>query len=305
MLNFNTNNYNASLNTSNTQNTSTPSTNSGTNTFNSSCAFSVNQQMMSMLLNLIQLLVQNLMNNGTQQNPNMGAGTTGTGTTGTGTTGTGTTGTGTTGTGSNSNISANGKIWGDPHFVDADGGNYDVQGSAGKTYNILSDKGLQVNAEFKKYGNATATAMGEVGITMGKDQVEIDSAGKLMINGEAKQDGAYQVNGNTVEKHGDKVSVQTAEYKISSTIENSYINLSFSSSNVMSDGVDPHGLWGQTADGDGVARNGDTGSGAQGGGAIEKLDGTISAKGDKTTVNLYEVGGLFDTQFANFYRFDK
>ena len=189
--------------------------------------------------------------------------------------------------------------------MDADGGNYDVQGSAGKTYNILSDKGLQVNAEFKKYGNATATAMGEVGITMGKDQVEIDSAGKLMINGEAKQDGAYQVNGNTVEKHGDKVSVQTAEYKISSTIENSYINLSFSSSNVMSDGVDPHGLWGQTADGDGVARNGDTGSGAQGGGAIEKLDGTISAKGDKTTVNLYEVGGLFDTQFANFNRFDK
>ena len=189
--------------------------------------------------------------------------------------------------------------------MDADGGKYDVQGSAGKTYNILSDKGLQVNAEFKKYGNATATAMGEVGITMGKDQVAIDSAGKLMINGEAKQDGTYQVNGNTVEKHGDKVSVQTAEYKISSTIENSYINLGFSSSNVMSDGVDPHGLWGQTADGDGVARNGDMGSGAQGGGAIEKLDGTISAKGDKTTVNLYEVGGLFDTQFANFNRFDK
>ena len=70
MLSLNTNNYSSSLNTSNTQNTSTPSTNSGTNTFNSSCAFSVNQQMMSMLLNLIQLLVQNLKKKKTPQNPN-------------------------------------------------------------------------------------------------------------------------------------------------------------------------------------------------------------------------------------------
>jgi hypothetical protein len=141
---------------------------------------------------------------------------------------------------------------------------------------------------------------------MGHDQVEIDDSGELLINGQTKNDGTYTVDGNIVKKQGNDVSVQTSEYKIDANIKKgSNIDLGFSSSNVMSDGVDPHGLWGQTVDGDGIARNGDTGSGAQGGGAIEKLDGTISAKGDKTTVNLYEVGGLFDTQFTNFNQFGK
>ena len=56
-------------------------------------------------------------------------------------------------------------------------------------------------------------------------------------------------------------------------------------------------------DGDGKARDGDRGAGAQGGGALEAKDGGMSQRGDTGTVDLYGVGGLFDTSFGNFNRF--
>ncbi|MEZ5840555.1 MAG: hypothetical protein R3D02_09020 [Hyphomicrobiales bacterium] len=193
-------------------------------------------------------------------------------------------------------------IWGDPHFVGAEGGKYDVQGEAGKTYNILSDQGVQVNATFQAYGSNGATTMGEMGITVGSDQVLIGKNGAVSVNGEAyTADGTY--NDGLVTKAGTKITVASDEYKmeVNST---SYLNINFSSTNVNADGVMPHGLWGQSADGDGVARNGDTGAGAQGGGAIEDADGNMTAAGDKDAVKSYEVGGLFDTSFEAHNKFE-
>ena len=126
----------------------------------------------------------------------------------------------------------------------------------------------------------------------------------LSINGQAQKDGTYDVDGGSVTKKGKTVTLKTAEYDIAVKSTGTYLNVDFKSDNVAADNVMPHGLWGQTADGDGKARTGDKGAGAQGGGVIEKLDGTISAKGDKTTVQLYEVADLFDVNFANFNRFN-
>lgn len=196
------------------------------------------------------------------------------------------------------------RVWGDPHFVGAEGGKYDVQGQAGKTYNILSDSGLQLNSTFASHGKSGATVMGEMGATMGSDQVHVGKDGSLSINGETKTDGTYQLNSGTVTKSGKTVTLKSAEYDVAIKSTGSYLNVDFKSDNVATDGVMPHGLWGQSADGDGKARNGDKGAGAQGGGAIEKLDGSLSAKGDKETVKLYETNGLFDTGFANFNQFN-
>ena len=147
--------------------------------------------------------------------------------------------------------------------------------------------------------------MGDIGLTLGNDKVSFNADGALSINGEAKEDGSY-LNG-AITKEGDQVKVNHGEYQLTlDRVENArgdYLNMAYSSDNVATDGVMPHGIWGQTADGDGQARNGDKGKGAQGGGAIEGLDGEITESGDKTTVTHYEVGGLFDTNFANFNRF--
>ena len=138
---------------------------------------------------------------------------------------------------------------------------------------------------------------------MGKDQVKINATGALTINGEAKKDGTYQVDGGQVTKKGNLITLQDQEHAVTVSAQSGYLDLGFKSTNVNADGVMPHGLWGQTADGDTKVRTGDQGANAQGGGVIEKLDGTISARGDKTTVSLYEVANVFDTNFANFNRF--
>lgn len=67
-----------------------------------------------------------------------------------------------------------GSTWGDPHFVGADDEKYDVHGEAGKTYNLLTDKGIQYNAKFEKYNGAATvegvqpTIISEAGITIGE-----------------------------------------------------------------------------------------------------------------------------------------
>lgn len=192
-------------------------------------------------------------------------------------------------------------IWGDPHFVGADGGKYDVHGEAGKTYNILSDQDFQMNSLFRGAGNGV-TFMSVVGFTLGTDQISVAEGGEVKVNGQVVGEGEH-LNG-VVTKEGREVTIKHGEYEIVlDTGTNDGLYVDFKSQNVAADGVMPHGLWGQTADGDGEARNGDQGSDAQGGGVIERTDGTITESGDKTTVQAYEVSGLFDTNFTNFNRF--
>ncbi|MEM6941351.1 MAG: VWD domain-containing protein [Pseudomonadota bacterium] len=206
-----------------------------------------------------------------------------------------------------------GRIWGDPHFVGADGGKYDVQGEAGKTYNILSDKGVQMNATFKAWNNPGTTVVETVGLTVGDKQIQINKDGSMVLDGKhiaAGKEGSYLGGTVTVNHKGD-ITVHAGEYDItfndfrSNAKAGAWINnIKLSSDDAVSDKVLPDGLWGTTVDGDGKARDGDRGKGTQGGGAIEDLHGNITARGDKTTVKEYEVSGLFDTTFKNFNQFD-
>lgn len=195
------------------------------------------------------------------------------------------------------------RVWGDPHFVGAEGGKYDVQGEDGKIYNMLSDQGVQINGRFGAYKDKGATVIKEVGITHGNDFVTVGLKGALNINGEEiTKDGTY-LDG-AITKKGNVINFKSDEYDIDVKTNNSHINMDFGSGNVVADGVLPHGLWGQTADGDGEARSGDRGAGAQGGGAIEDADGNITERGDKETVTIYEVASLDDTSFDNHNKFN-
>jgi hypothetical protein len=125
----------------------------------------------------------------------------------------------------------------------------------------------------------------------------------LNINGEdIAKDGTY-LDG-VITKKGNVINFKSDEYDIDVKTNSSHINMDFGSDNVVADGVLPHGLWGQTADGDGEARSGDRGAGAQGGGAIEDTDGNITERGDKETVTIYEVASLDDTRFDNHNKFN-
>lgn len=178
-------------------------------------------------------------------------------------------------------IAGKGRIWGDPHFIGADGGKYDVQGEAGKTYNLLSDKGFQMNGRFDAWGSGGATVVGEVGINADGDQVTVKGNGDVLVNGMAVEKGerVELANGGFVENNGNKVKVESGEWKVDFQVQRGFLNMDVSTDNAVADGVKPHGLLGQTFDGDGEARNGDKGRGAQGGGAIEGLFGDISDKG--------------------------
>lgn len=184
-----------------------------------------------------------------------------------------------------------GKIWGDPHFVGGDGGKYDVQGQAGKTYNLLSDRGLQFNGTFGAWGNGGATVVKDTSINVagpyGQSQVKFGGDGKASVNGQQLQDGqtVRLADGGTATLKGNKLTVKTAEgYEIVQENKGGYINadVKTGANGVAADGVMPHGLLGQTFDADNKARNGKTGAGAQGEGAI---DGNVRD---------YEVNGLND-----------
>ncbi|MGL4728534.1 MAG: hypothetical protein ACRCWO_07240 [Bosea sp. (in: a-proteobacteria)] len=202
-------------------------------------------------------------------------------------------------------VSGNGQGWGDPHFVGADGEKYDVQGEAGKTYNLLSDRGFQVNADFSTYAG-NMNVMTKLGVTAKGNQIEIGTNAALTINGQTyEQDGAY-LDG-MVTRNGGKVTVKTDEYTVAAS-GGSYLDVTFSGQNVQRDGVMPTGIWGVTLDGDGKPRlsggaYGTEGGSMQGGGVLEKADGSISDKDDVSTYKEYEVTNLMDLMFPSHNRY--
>ena len=199
-------------------------------------------------------------------------------------------------------IHENAQIWGDPHFVGADGGKFDLHGEAGNIYNILSDRNLQLNAEFIDWPNGT-TVIGRSGITIGEDQIEIYKDGSFSVNGTTYTDNGIYLD-DIIEKADNRVFVRSGEYDLEFLTKGSHMDIHFDSENVVKDNILPQGLWGGTVDGDGIAREGDKGTNAQGGGGILKLDGTIAPAGDTETVKLYELDNLFNTDFENFNRFN-
>ncbi|MGE0201467.1 MAG: hypothetical protein AB7P76_10920, partial [Candidatus Melainabacteria bacterium] len=203
-----------------------------------------------------------------------------------------------------------GGYWGDPHFTGFDGEKYDVHGVAGNTYNILSDKDVQYNARFDAWGNQGATAIGQAGIRVGSDMLVFDAkTGVASLNSQTLKTGdkaALSAAGSSFAFNGNNLNVVTSEYTIDLTREN---NDHFQSNvilngNPLADGVNPHGILGQTADGNGVARDGNgwfhenglVAAKEQGGGVLDKVnaDGSITtaAKDDSTVSAQYQVSSI-------------
>lgn len=213
---------------------------------------------------------------------------------------------------------ADGLIWGDPHFRGDDGGFYDVQGEAGRVYNLLSDSDLQLNARFIFWQGEVAdgTVLGELGLTMGNDQLQVDLDG-AQLNGNDLEIGTTQTVKGSVTYDGTVTTVDSGDYILTMTRQDGMFALRIKVVDPFSDYVAPHGLWGQTVDADSEARNGDFYKdnydyGLQGGGALDKVDadGSIvrSERGDMTAYQLYETAGLFSTdalyaEGSQFFRF--
>lgn len=198
-------------------------------------------------------------------------------------------------------IAGSARIWGDPHFIGADGDRFDVQGKAGKTYNLLSDRGFQLNGQFDAYGSDGATVVGKAAINADNNFITVDKKGTAVVNGQTLKDGQRidLFNGGTAEKHGDTITVKKGEWEVAFEANGSYLNMDIKTQNAVADGVKPQGLIGQTFDGDGKALIGDAGAGAQGGGAIKDAHGHLTKAGDKDAVKSYEVDSLYSNVFRN------
>lgn len=198
-------------------------------------------------------------------------------------------------------IAGKARIWGDPHFIGADGDQFDVQGQAGKIYNLLSDQNFQLNGKFEAYGSGGATVVGEAAINADGNFITVDKKGDAFVNGQKLKDGQKVdlFGGGTAEKKGDHLIVTKGEWKVDFEANGQYLNMDIETKNAIADGVKPQGLIGQTFDGDGKALMGDAGEGAQGGGAIKDANGNLTKAGDKDAVKSYEVDSLFSSIFKN------
>jgi hypothetical protein len=188
--------------------------------------------------------------------------------------------------------------------VGFDGEQYDVMGQGGNIYNMLSDKEVQYNTTFVNWGKpgkdgVQPTVIGEAGIQVGKNMVYFDRSGKApTVNGKAMAEGEKidLGNGRFAQWDGKKLIVKTDEYTIDLQVKQPEKNGGYIDSNViinkgvnpLADGVSPHGLLGQTADGVKGARKG--GDGNQN---IEKQGGDVI----DGVVDDYKVDTLWDNIF--------
>lgn len=200
------------------------------------------------------------------------------------------------------------QYYGDPHFVGFGGEKYDVMGEVGKTYNILSDKGLQYNAEFAAWGDpdkngVQPTVINKAGITSGKDQIQYElNGGAPILNGTAMESGKdYSLDANgKANWDGSKMHFENSEYSIDLSQDPANKDAILSNVKVrdgvnpLADGVNPHGLLGQTADGVKGERVGKNADGTEKTDKSSKQGGTV-IDGDHTD---YQVGGLLDTSFV-------
>lgn len=191
------------------------------------------------------------------------------------------------------------KVEGDPHVTEADGGRFDFQGQVGKTYNLINDTGFTLNAKFQSYdGSDRLTTMGEIGGIVsgpgGTSAIQINAQNikpfaalsNLPVNGLVSVNGAPVNAGESVRladggslsvsKDGKTVTMTTQEgYQNTITLQvgggGTYLDyfLRSGGQGVAKEGRMPGGLVGHTFDADPTARNGKTGEGAQGEGAID------------------------------------
>jgi hypothetical protein len=167
--------------------------------------------------------------------------------------------------------------------VGFDGEKYDVMGQPGKTYNMLSDQGIQYNTTFAKWGNQGATTIDKAGIQVGDSKVAFDRSGDPpTVDGQPMEKGqeAKLDNDGTANWDGQKLTVKTKEYTIDLQVKDQdnangatmESNVTINDGGPFSDMVAPHGLLGQTADGVDGKKNTGHDQGKQGGTVI---DGTV------------------------------
>jgi hypothetical protein len=171
-----------------------------------------------------------------------------------------------------------GRVWGDPHFVGGDGGKFDVQGEAGKTYNLLSDSGVTLYGQFHRWKQDGLTVVGKTELTTwsaeGMSRVVMHAKSDVyMVDSQNLDDGRSIVmkDGGTTTRKGRELITMTREgYKITQSDKGGYINADVETGKKgVYNGRMPTGLIGQTFDADDKARDGKKGKGAQGEGAID------------------------------------
>jgi len=171
------------------------------------------------------------------------------------------------------------KVWGDPHFVGGDGGKFDVQGQAGKTYNLLTDSGLKFHGTFKSFNNSrTLTVVGSTDLVItgagGRSHVHFNAKRDCYtVNGRQLRDGQCIVmadGGPTVRRGKDLITKTKEGYRIVQHDKGGHIDAEVHTGEKgVYNGTMPTGLMGHTFDGDNKARHGKKGHGAQGEGAID------------------------------------
>ncbi|WP_373531994.1 VWD domain-containing protein [Vampirovibrio sp.] len=151
-------------------------------------------------------------------------------------------------------------IWGDPHIAGADGDRFDVN-KVGK-FNLLEDKGVKFNADFRKFTDkSAATIIRATDLEVDGKKIKIDVNAKVTIDGKELQSNTYKAWGgdNQISKlRNGNVLIDTGEYTIlvasEGSAKNKFLNASVSSGKhgVSADGVAPKGLLGETFDADAV-----------------------------------------------------
>jgi hypothetical protein len=153
------------------------------------------------------------------------------------------------------------RIWGDPHVEDADGGKYDFQEKG--VYNLLSDKGVMLNADFEGNKDDGPTYATQAGLVVAGHKVIIQKDGTAIVhdgeNGEdvTLQDGQTRQlsDGSYITKKGNDVTVGTTEYKMEFATNQEHDNQKFMDIKISTkdggvglDGKNPTGLLGETFD---------------------------------------------------------
>eukprot|EP00824_Muranothrix_gubernata_P000091 TRINITY_DN100_c0_g1_i1.p1 TRINITY_DN100_c0_g1~~TRINITY_DN100_c0_g1_i1.p1 ORF type:complete len:3677 (-),score=773.68 TRINITY_DN100_c0_g1_i1:96-11126(-) len=191
---------------------------------------------------------------------------------------------------------------GDPHFEGFYGGGFDVMGTPGVVFNLLSDKNIQVNARFISYPEYyVGTFMGAVGILAGPSRILVNSTGYTTLNGQDVVPGKKYLlegggmleipEGGTLVVKFDAYIVTVSRFVFEHLEGFSFLEeqIKLDPQLVFADGVAPHGIIGQTANKKVVVHS----HGHQGEGVLEG------------TYHDYEVeDGIFGTKFR-FNRFEK
>jgi hypothetical protein len=181
----------------------------------------------------------------------------------------------------------------DPHFYGFEGDQFNLHGEPGKCYNLLSDKDVQINALFRDWPTTPGgTVMQKIAIKLAPSLLrypysasktpigiiidatdEDDCTNLYLLDKGSSDDDLYK---NTEDKKAageisDFIKAYTLvlpHYKFMFPVETDRVNEPYLNilAELRSDTVRPHGIIGQTADFDFLARMGE---GPQGEGAIE------------------------------------